>query len=77
MNKNAEMTLHYTPEDIEGSVPEALGIAHQDKEGVWQGRVDVKVDKVNKTVKAPVSHLAHWAFMNSFTLNLTKRKWLP
>lgn len=77
LNKNAEMTLHYTPEDIEGSVPEALGIAHQDKEGVWQGRVDVKVDKVNKTVKAPVSHLAHWAFYEQFYIESDKKEVAP
>ncbi|WP_428661307.1 hypothetical protein [Runella sp.] len=74
LNKNAEMTLHYTPEDVEGAAPEVLGIAHQDQEGIWQSRVDVKVDKVNKTVKAPVSHLAHWAFYEQFFIECDKKE---
>ncbi len=77
LNKNAEMTFHYTPEDVEGSAPEALGIAHQDQAGIWQGRVDVKVDKVNKTVKAPVSHLAHWAFYEQFYIECDKKEVAP
>ncbi|MFN8345350.1 MAG: hypothetical protein U0X91_10115 [Spirosomataceae bacterium] len=64
----AQITLHYTPEDIDGTAPEAIRIAHQDKEGVWQGHKKVKVDKVNKTVTVPVTHLAHWAFYEQFTI---------
>ena len=75
LTKNAEMTLHYGAEDLEGTTPEALGIAYQDANGIWQGRsAGLKVDKANQTVSAPVTHLAHWSFYEQFHLSIANVK---
>lgn len=70
LGKGAEMTMHYSAEDIESTAAEALGIAYQDEKGVWQGRSNLKVDKAKQTVTAPITHLAHWSFYEQFHLRI-------
>jgi hypothetical protein len=77
LQKEATLTWQYTSDDIEGSAPEALGLAYQDKNGIWRGRTDVKIDKTQKTASAPVSHLAHWAFYEQFHINVDKKTLAP
>ncbi|MGA0560474.1 hypothetical protein ACO2Q8_27665 [Larkinella sp. VNQ87] len=73
----AQLTLTYTPDDIDGSAPEALGIAYQDQKGVWQGRKKVQLDKAKKTVTVPIDRLAPYAFYEQFTLRSNKNVMAP
>ncbi|GAB3497769.1 hypothetical protein GCM10027341_18340 [Spirosoma knui] len=77
LQKDVTVTWQYTPEDLEGSVPEALGLAYQDKNGVWHGRTDVTIDKARQTITAPISHLAHWAFYEQFFIKVDKKSLAP
>ncbi|RIV23780.1 hypothetical protein DYU11_12465 [Fibrisoma montanum] len=77
LKKNALLTWQYTPEELDGSAPEAVGLAYQDKNGVWHGRNDLIVDKAKKSVTAPVSHLAHWSFYEQFQIHADRKVIAP
>ncbi|CCH53142.1 hypothetical protein BN8_02214 [Fibrisoma limi BUZ 3] len=77
LQKAATLSWQYTPEDLDGSAPEALGLAYQDKNGVWQGRTDVKLDKAQQTASASVSHLAHWSFYEQFQIKVDRKVIAP
>ncbi|TLV01489.1 hypothetical protein [Dyadobacter luticola] len=72
LEKDAVVAWKYEDADMDGSAPEALGMAYQDEKGVWQGRADVKIDKEKHTVEVPVSKLAPWAFYEQFYLEIDK-----
>ncbi|WP_080055842.1 hypothetical protein [Spirosoma aerolatum] len=73
----AQLTLTYTADDVDGSVPEALGVAYQDKNGVWQGQRKVKLDQTHKTVTVSIDRLAPYAFYEQFELRTDKRVLAP
>ncbi|MGA0560111.1 hypothetical protein ACO2Q8_25845 [Larkinella sp. VNQ87] len=74
--KPIQFVRHYGPDDFPGSAPEAVGIAYQDAQRIWHGRVNVSVDKTARTLSTPVFNLAHplaWYeqfFMKPETANL-------
>jgi hypothetical protein len=48
--KPVEVVRHYLPEEMNGTVPEAVGIAIQKADNVWHGRVNLTVDKNKRTL---------------------------
>jgi hypothetical protein len=60
------LTWHYQSEAIDGSAPEALGIAFQDKQGTWQASAKVQLDKKAQTVSAELAHFSDWSFYMQF-----------
>jgi hypothetical protein len=57
--KPVEVVRRYEPGEMNGTAPEAIGIAFQDAGKAWQGRVDLEVDKVNRTLKTTLPGFAH------------------
>jgi hypothetical protein len=64
--KPVTITFSYEEEDIINTIPEALAIAYQDEEGIWQARGGVIVDKANKKVTATTTHFSDWSLFESF-----------
>ncbi|WP_295122525.1 hypothetical protein [uncultured Chitinophaga sp.] len=69
--KEVTITFPYTDEDVTNTVPEALGIAFQDANGVWQRIVDPVLDKTNKTVSVKTDHFSDWSFFETFEITTT------
>lgn len=69
--KPVTITFTYSDEDILGAVPEALGIAYQDAQGVWQSINTVTVDKAAKKISVQTTHFSDWTFFKSFELKST------
>ncbi|GAB3958532.1 hypothetical protein GCM10028805_53040 [Spirosoma harenae] len=59
VNKPVQVVYHYGPNDFRGSAPELAGIAYQDAQQVWQGRIDVTVDKAARIISTPSLNLSH------------------
>ena len=58
----------YSEEDIKNTIPEALGIAYQDQNRVWQAQGGVVLDKENQTIKVNTTHFSDWSLFESFYL---------
>lgn len=62
------LVFHYEDEDHALSMPEALAIAYQDENRIWQAVGGVVVNKNNKTVAVTTTHFSDWSFFESFQL---------
>ncbi|WP_207421344.1 hypothetical protein [Desertivirga brevis] len=60
--KPVKVTFSYTDEDIESTLPEFLGIAYQDKKGVWRAIGGTQLDKTNKKISVNTTHFSDWSF---------------
>lgn len=60
--KPVSMIMSYSDEEIEGTIPEALGIAYQNTKGVWMSVVGVQLDKDRKKASIEVSHFTDFTF---------------
>jgi hypothetical protein len=59
-----EISVHYDDHDLEGTFPEALSVAYQDKDGAWHMQPGIiELDKENKTVTLPATHFSIYAFI--------------
>ncbi|MGZ8544565.1 MAG: hypothetical protein ACXWV0_04675 [Flavisolibacter sp.] len=66
--KPVTIEFSYTDEDVKNTIPEALGIAYQDAQGIWQAEGGVVIDKVNQTAKITTNHFSDWTLFESFYL---------
>ncbi|NCU04453.1 MAG: hypothetical protein GXC73_10755 [Chitinophagaceae bacterium] len=66
--KPVTISFTYSNDDLAGAVPEALGIAYQDAQGVWQSINAVTVDKTAKKISVQTTHFSDWTFFKSFEL---------
>ena len=57
-----KLSVHFDEKDIEGTVPEALTVAYQDKDGAWHEQKTAKVDQVAKTITIPTTHFTDFSF---------------
>jgi hypothetical protein len=62
----------YTEDDIQNTIPEALGIAYQDAKGVWQAQGSTINDLANRKVKVTTTHFSDWSLFESFYLVSSK-----
>lgn len=60
--KGLTMTFAYTDEEVEQTIPEALGIAYQNKEGIWMSVGGVALDKAKKQISVEVDHFTDFTF---------------
>lgn len=64
--KPAELVWNYPDKDVQGSAPEALGMAVQQPDRTWLGRRDLTLNKAGRRVSARVSKLQPAAFYEQF-----------
>ena len=65
--KPAQLTVKYAAGSLDGTSPEAIGIAFQDEKRVWQGKM-AKVNTTEGTFTASVPHFSSWAFFKYYSL---------
>src|SRR5713101_6531496 len=53
-----DISVHYDDHDLEGTFPEALSIAYQDKDGAWHMQQAIELNKDKKTVTLPATHFS-------------------
>jgi hypothetical protein len=66
--KDVTIEFTYNDEEIGNTIPEALGIAYQDSNEIWQARGGVTINKTNKTVKVVTDHFSDWSLFESIYL---------
>lgn len=60
--KPVKVTFTYTDEDVESTLPEFLGIAYQDKKGIWRAIGGAQLDKTNRKISVNTTHFSDWTF---------------
>lgn len=71
--KPVSLTFSYSDDDVSNTLPEALGIAFQDEQGIWQAQAATVVNKAAKTVTVTTTHFSDWTLFEKFYL-LTSAK---
>ena len=66
--KPATLTFSYGSDDAAGSAPEALGIAFQRADGVWQWAQNPVVDAAARQVRVSTDHFSDWALVRGLQL---------
>lgn len=66
--KPVKITFNYTEEEISTSFPEALAIAYQDENQVWQAIGVSELDTVNRSVTILTDHFSDWSLFTSLDL---------
>ena len=67
-----DISVHYDDHDLEGTFPEVLSIAYQDKDGAWHMQQAMELDKDKKTVTLPATHFSVYAFIYLYRLSPAK-----
>jgi hypothetical protein len=60
-NPPLDISVHYDDHDLEGTFPEALSVAYQDKEGAWHAQKSLKLDQAAKTLTVATTHFTDFA----------------
>jgi hypothetical protein len=68
-DKPVTFTYHYTPEELLGATPDAMGLATQHEDGTWMAERLVKVDQVAKTITGKLDHFSWWSIFSAYSLN--------
>lgn len=66
--KPVTVTLHYSEEELGGTLPELLELGFQNNRNVWQGTGKMQVNKASRTVFASISHFSRWSFYATFKM---------
>ena len=56
-----EISVRYDEKDLEGTIPEALSLAYQDKQGAWHAQKSAKLDQSAKTLTVATTHFTDFA----------------
>ncbi len=64
-----QVSVHYDDKDLEGTVPEALSIAYQDKKGAWHAQRSAKLDQEAKTLTISTTHFTDFATFPRLRIN--------
>jgi hypothetical protein len=67
-----DISVHYDDHDLEGTFPEALSIAYQDKDGAWHTQEGIELNKEKKTVTLAATHFSVYAFIYLYRLSPAK-----
>jgi len=67
-----EISIRYDDHDLEGTVPEVLSLAYQDKEGAWHMQKVIKLDKDKKTITVSTTHFSIWSLIFRTKLSPSK-----
>ena len=66
--KPVTLTFFYQEEDYQHSAPEALAIATQDANRIWQIQGGAQLNKAEKTLSITTTHFSDWSFFETFRL---------
>lgn len=69
--KPVTITFRYNPDNLEGTIAEALALAYQGKNGVWRLAAGSKVDTAAHTVSVETTHFSDWAVLQRALLTPT------
>ena len=64
----ADISFHYSDQDLAGTAPGALAIAYQDVQHFWRSPVSTILDEANKTLTVSTSHLSDWSCLAGYQL---------
>jgi len=71
-SKPVQLKMRYTESDIEGSVPEALGVAWQKADKRWYNVTGKTHDIHKQEVTVPMLHFSDWSLFEQFHLSAEK-----
>lgn len=71
-SKPVSLVLHYTPEDINGTTAELLGIAVQDTSGIWRTPFQFTVNETAGTITSSTTHFTDYSIYAEFRLVIEK-----
>jgi hypothetical protein len=61
--KPVTISVRYDPDNLDGTVAEALALAYQSDKGVWRLAAKGKVDTTTHTVSVETTHFSDWAVL--------------
>ena len=64
-----ELSIHFDEKDLEGTVPEALSIAYQDKVGGWHDQRAAKLDQAARSLTITTTHFTDFSFLARMRLS--------
>jgi len=64
-----DVSVRYDEKDLEGTVPEALSVAYQDKKGEWHAQRSAKLDQPAKTISFVTTHFTDFAFLSRMRID--------
>lgn len=67
-NIPVSLVYHFSDPELTGTVPEAIFVAHQDEEQVWQAQSGTVTDTVNNRITASLHHFSDWSFFPIFIM---------
>ena len=70
-SKPVSIEFSYDLEDIQNTIPEALGIAYQDNNRIWKAIGGAVINKNNKTIVITTTHFSDWSLFESFKMSTT------
>lgn len=78
LKKPVSFIWHHGEDGVNGSAPEATGIAYQTEDGDWKGKVDVEIDKVKYSIRARMPNFLHpMAFYEQYYMAPIAQELLP
>jgi hypothetical protein len=76
-SKPVKITFAYTDNQIKTTIPEALGIAYQNKQGVWMAVGGSELNKTNKKISVTTTHFSDWGFFERVNITPQSSTVLP
>ncbi|MEZ0610078.1 hypothetical protein ACAW74_16285 [Fibrella sp. WM1] len=61
--KPVTISVRYDPDNLDGTVAEALALAYQSDKGIWRLAAKSKVDTATHTVRVETTHFSDWALL--------------
>jgi hypothetical protein len=58
-----DISVHYDDHDLESTIPEALSLAYQDKDGAWHAQNGIDLNKGTKTITFSATHFSDYALI--------------
>jgi hypothetical protein len=72
-----KVSIRYDDKDVEGTVPEALAVAYQDKQGGWHAQRSGQLDQTDRTYAISTTHFTDFAVLARLWLSPTELKIHP
>ena len=66
--KPVTLTYHYTPDELLGASPQAMGLASQTADRSWVMERFVAVDQVARTITGKLDHFSWWSIITCFSM---------
>jgi hypothetical protein len=66
--KPVQVSFPYSDADLDGTAPEALGIAFQDSHGLWEWQDNVALDTTGKRLTVMTNHFSDWSNIQGLQL---------